>query len=212
MVEQGCDAYLAYVRDVSVANPTMESVPIVRDFPDILLADHPGATKMNHDIRGIYLWDRIKKYIAKCVAQCPNCQQMAPYEALHRRKCMSPIRWFEIGETKLVGPELVQQSVEKIKLIRERILAAHSHQKSYADNGQRDLEFQVDDWVIEQLSYEEAPISILDRQVRRLRTNDVDSVKVLWINNNVEEMTWEAEEEMKTGYPHFFSTSGGGSN
>ena len=60
--------------------------------------------------------------------------QMAPYEALYGRKCRSPIRWFEVGETKLVGLELVQQAVEKIKLIRERLLAAQSRQKSYADN------------------------------------------------------------------------------
>ncbi|XP_070040215.1 uncharacterized protein [Nicotiana tomentosiformis] len=56
----------------------------------------------------------------------------------------------------------------------------------------------------EQLSDEEALIVILDRQVRRLRTKDVASVKVLWINNNAEDMTWEAEEEMKTRYPHLF--------
>ncbi|XP_070034364.1 uncharacterized protein [Nicotiana tomentosiformis] len=63
----------------------------------------------------------------------------------------------------------------------------------------------VDDvQVTEQLSYEEAPFAIPDRQVRRLRTKDVASVKVLWINNNMGEMTWEAEEEMKTRYPHLF--------
>ncbi|XP_019258263.1 PREDICTED: uncharacterized protein LOC109236528 [Nicotiana attenuata] len=56
--------------------------------------------------------------------------------------------------------------------------------------------------VTEQLSYEEAPIAILDRQVRRLRTKDVSSVKVLWRNKNAEEMTWEAEEDMKSRYPH----------
>ncbi|XP_059287700.1 uncharacterized protein LOC132040996 [Lycium ferocissimum] len=63
----------------------------------------------------------------------------------------------------------------------------------------------VDDvQVTEQLSYEEVPIAILDRQVWRLRTKDVASVKVLWRNNNREEMTWEAEEDMKFRYPHLF--------
>ncbi|XP_070047123.1 uncharacterized protein [Nicotiana tomentosiformis] len=63
----------------------------------------------------------------------------------------------------------------------------------------------VDDvQVTEQLSYEETPIVILDRQVRRLRTKDVASVKVLWRNKYVEEMTWEAEEDMKSRYPHLF--------
>uniref|UniRef100_A0A1U7YRA6 Uncharacterized protein LOC104247112 n=2 Tax=Nicotiana sylvestris TaxID=4096 RepID=A0A1U7YRA6_NICSY len=45
---------------------------------------------------------------------------------------------------------------------------------------------------------------ILDRQVRKLRTKDVASVKVLWRNKNMEEMTWEAEEEMKSKYPYLF--------
>ncbi|XP_070057137.1 uncharacterized protein [Nicotiana tomentosiformis] len=58
--------------------------------------------------------------------------------------------------------------------------------------------------VTEQLSYEETAIAILDRQVQRLRTKDIDSVKVLWRNNNLEEITWEAEEDMKYKYPYLF--------
>nr|XP_016457847.1 PREDICTED: uncharacterized protein LOC107781627 [Nicotiana tabacum] len=49
----------------------------------------------------------------------------------------------------------------------------------------------------EDLSYAEVPVAILDRQVRKLQTKEVASVKVLWRNNNIEKMTWEAEEEMK---------------
>ncbi|WMV25256.1 hypothetical protein MTR67_018641 [Solanum verrucosum] len=56
------------------------------------------------------------------------------------------------------------------------------------------------------LSYEEIPVQILDRQVRRLRTKEVASIKVLWRNQFVEEATWEAEEDMKKRYPHLFET------
>ncbi|XP_075074805.1 uncharacterized protein LOC142162357 [Nicotiana tabacum] len=136
--------------------------------------------------------------------------------------CRSPIGWFDVGETKLLGPELVQQAVEKVKLIQERLRTAQSRQKSYSDNRRRDLEFAVGDWgknhvltspiedieVSENLSYEEIPIAILDRQIRKLRTKEVASVKVLWRSNNVEEMTWEAEEDMKSRYPHLFESSG----
>ena len=59
--------------------------------------------------------------------------QMAPYEALYGRKCRSPIGWFDVGESGLYGPDLVQQAIEKVKLIRERLLTAQSHQKSYSD-------------------------------------------------------------------------------
>ncbi|XP_070039256.1 uncharacterized protein [Nicotiana tomentosiformis] len=54
--------------------------------------------------------------------------------------------------------------------------------------------------IAEDLSYAEVPVVILDRQVRKLRTKEVASVKVLWRNNNIEEMTWEAEEEMRKNY------------
>ncbi|WMV45062.1 hypothetical protein MTR67_038447 [Solanum verrucosum] len=56
------------------------------------------------------------------------------------------------------------------------------------------------------LSYEEIPVQILDRQVRKLRTKEVASVKVLWKNQIVEEATWEAEEDMKKRYPHLFES------
>ena len=52
--------------------------------------------------------------------------QMAPYEALYGRKCRSPIGWFDVGKTKLIGPDMIQQVVDKVKLIQERLLAAQS--------------------------------------------------------------------------------------
>ncbi|XP_070046861.1 uncharacterized protein [Nicotiana tomentosiformis] len=58
--------------------------------------------------------------------------------------------------------------------------------------------------VNEELTYEEIPISILDRKVRKLRNKEIAFVKVLWQNQQVEEATWEAEEEMKKKYPHLF--------
>ncbi|XP_049414651.1 uncharacterized protein LOC125877384 [Solanum stenotomum] len=58
--------------------------------------------------------------------------------------------------------------------------------------------------VTRDLTYKEVPIAILDRQVQRLRNKEVDSVKVLWRNQQVEEVTWEAEEAMKLKYPYLF--------
>ncbi|XP_019235490.1 PREDICTED: uncharacterized protein LOC109215830 [Nicotiana attenuata] len=123
---------------------------------------------------------------------------MAPYEALYKRKCRSPIGWFDVGESGLDGPDLVQQAIEKVKLIRDRLLTAQSRQKSYSDVRRRDLEFGVDVWITEDLSYEEIPLAVLDRQIRKLRNKEVASVKVLWKNNNVEEI------DMKSRYPYLF--------
>ncbi|XP_070004640.1 uncharacterized protein [Nicotiana sylvestris] len=58
--------------------------------------------------------------------------------------------------------------------------------------------------VNEELSYEEVLVAILDKQVRKLRNKEIASVKVLWLNQQVEEATWEVEEEMRKKYSHFF--------
>ncbi|XP_070053920.1 uncharacterized protein [Nicotiana tomentosiformis] len=42
MVEKGCLSYLAFVRDVSAEIPTISSVSVVHDFPDVFPADLPG--------------------------------------------------------------------------------------------------------------------------------------------------------------------------
>ncbi|XP_070006577.1 uncharacterized protein [Nicotiana sylvestris] len=78
--------------------------------------------------------------------------QMAPFEALYGRKCRSPMGWFEVGEEELLGLDLVHQAMEKVKVIQERMKTARSRQKSYADVRQRELEFQVDDWVFLKVS------------------------------------------------------------
>ncbi|GKC51449.1 putative reverse transcriptase domain-containing protein, partial [Tanacetum coccineum] len=57
----------------------------------------------------------------------------APYEALYGQKCRSPVCWAEVGEAQLTGPELIQETTEKIVLIKQRMQAAQDRQKSYAD-------------------------------------------------------------------------------
>ncbi|KAL0555988.1 hypothetical protein IC582_004491 [Cucumis melo] len=77
---------------------------------------------------------------------------MAPYEALYGRPCRTPVCWNEVGERKLVDPELVQTTTSNIKLIRENLKIAQDRQKSYADKRGRNLEFQVGDQVFLKLS------------------------------------------------------------
>ncbi|GJR80344.1 putative reverse transcriptase domain-containing protein [Tanacetum coccineum] len=69
----------------------------------------------------------------------------APFEALYGRKCRSPVIWTEVGESQLIGPEIVQETTEKIVQIKERLKTARSRQKSYADKlGVNLLEFQFE--------------------------------------------------------------------
>ncbi|TYK11723.1 reverse transcriptase [Cucumis melo var. makuwa] len=77
---------------------------------------------------------------------------MAPFEALYGKPCRTPVCWNEVGERKLVGPELVQVTSDNIKLIRENLKIAQDRQKSYADKRQRDLEFQIGEQVFLTLS------------------------------------------------------------
>ncbi|KAL0546510.1 hypothetical protein IC582_016420 [Cucumis melo] len=72
---------------------------------------------------------------------------MAPFEALYGKCCRSPVCWGEVGEQRLMGPELVQSTNEAIQKIRSRMQTAQSRQKSYADVRQKDLEFDVGDKV-----------------------------------------------------------------
>ncbi|GJS27624.1 putative reverse transcriptase domain-containing protein [Tanacetum coccineum] len=54
----------------------------------------------------------------------------------------------EIRESRLTGPELVQETTNKVVLIKEKFKAARDRQKSYADNRLKPLEFEVGDRVL----------------------------------------------------------------
>ncbi|KAK6153522.1 hypothetical protein DH2020_013161 [Rehmannia glutinosa] len=54
------------------------------------------------------------------------------------------------------------------------------------------------------LSYEEIPVGILLREVKKLRNKEIPLVKVLWRNQSVEEAAWEREDEMRAKYPDLF--------
>lgn len=56
-----------------------------------------------------------------------------PYKAPYCRKCRPAIHWDEMGERKYLGPDLIAVTSEAIEKIRQRIHAAESRQKSYAD-------------------------------------------------------------------------------
>ncbi|KAL5559712.1 hypothetical protein UlMin_035923 [Ulmus minor] len=201
-------------------------------------------------------------------------------QTLEDMKCRSPIHWDEVGERKLLGPEIVQKTVDIVEKIRQRMKTAQSRQKSYADRRRKPLEFAIGDKVFlkvapmkgvmrfgkrgklsprfvgpfeilerigdlayrvalppamsgihnvfhvsmlrkytpdpshvlsydtldlrQDLTFEELPVKILDREEKELRRKKIRLVKVLWRNHEVEEATWEREDEMRAKYPHLF--------
>jgi hypothetical protein len=50
---------------------------------------------------------------------------MEPYEFLYGCKSRSPLYWDEVCERQLLGPEMVQDTQEKVTLIRERTLKVY---------------------------------------------------------------------------------------
>ncbi|XP_060178387.1 uncharacterized protein LOC132608377 [Lycium barbarum] len=206
---------------------------------------------------------------------------MAPYEDLYGRRCRSPISWFEAGEAKVLGPDLVKAALDTVKLIKQRLLAAQSRQKAYANKRHRELEFSVGDHVFlrvspmkgvlrcgkkgklipryigpyeilekigavayrlalppelstvhsvfhvstlrkyipdpshvlkasniqldENLTYEEEPVVIIDRKIRKLRSKEIATVKVVWKNHSSEEATWEDDEMMGANSLDYFT-------
>ncbi|GJW61688.1 putative reverse transcriptase domain-containing protein [Tanacetum coccineum] len=106
----------------------------------------------------------------------------APFEALYGRKCHSPVCWAEVGQVQLTGPELVQETTERIIQIKQRIQTARNRQKSYADlkpyvihNDPFQLSslegLQVDD----KLHFVEEPVENMGHRSKQLRRNQCNN-------------------------------------
>ncbi|GJV60680.1 putative reverse transcriptase domain-containing protein, partial [Tanacetum coccineum] len=114
----------------------------------------------------------------------------APFEALYGRKCRSPVCWTEVGEAQILGPELIQETTEKIIQIKQRMQAARDRQKSYADLKRKPMEFQVGDKVMLKVS----PWKGVVRFGKRGK-----------LNPRGPEYTWEREDQFKKKYPQLFT-------
>jgi hypothetical protein len=71
-----------------------------------------------------------------------------PYEALYGCKCQSPLYWDNVSERQMLGLKLIQDTCDKVLIIKERMSATQSQQKNYVDNQRRPLEFEVGDHML----------------------------------------------------------------
>ncbi|XP_073222418.1 uncharacterized protein [Cicer arietinum] len=67
---------------------------------------------------------------------------MTPYEALYERKCQTPLCCYKDSDNMIVGPEMVQQTIYKVKKIKEKMKVSQDRQRSYVDKRRRPLEFE----------------------------------------------------------------------
>ncbi|GJZ15746.1 hypothetical protein Tco_0551423 [Tanacetum coccineum] len=118
---------------------------------------------------------------------------------------------------------MIRETTEMIVQIKNRLLAARSRQKSYADVRRKPLEFEVGDKVLlkvspgkglfewkhedliisldevridEKLHFIEEPVEIMDREVKQLKQSQIPIVKVQWNSSRGPEYTWEREDQM----------------
>ena len=98
-------------------------------------------------------WDR---YIPLMEFSYNNSYQssigMASYEALYGRRCRTPMCWTELQEHKIIGPDLVKDIEEKVRIIQHRLKAASDRQRSYANLKRKDIEYEVRDKVFLKVS------------------------------------------------------------
>nr|GEY25459.1 reverse transcriptase domain-containing protein [Tanacetum cinerariifolium] len=103
----------------------------------------------------------------------------APFEALYGQKCRSPVCWTEVGEAQILGPELIQETTEKIVQIKQRIVHNTFHvsnlKKCHADEP---LAVPLDGLHFDdKLHFVEEPVEIMDREVKRLKQSRIPLVK-----------------------------------
>jgi hypothetical protein len=58
---------------------------------------------------------------------------------------------------------------------------------------------------MEDLSYQEYPVMILETSKRVTKNKKIKMCKVQWSHHTEEEATWEREEGLKAEFPSFFS-------
>ncbi|KAA0058528.1 DNA/RNA polymerases superfamily protein [Cucumis melo var. makuwa] len=145
---------------------------------------------------------------------------MTPFEALYGNCCRSPVCWgesrqksdadvrrkdleFEVGDMvflKVAPMKGVLKFEKKGKLSPLHDVFHVSMLKRYVADPTHVVDFEPLQ-INENLSYEEQPVEILARKVKKLRSREISLVKVLWRNHGVEEATWEREEDMRAQHP-----------
>ncbi|GJZ96357.1 putative reverse transcriptase domain-containing protein [Tanacetum coccineum] len=108
--------------------------------------------------------------------------KVVPFEALYGKKCRSPVCWAEVGQVQLTGPEIVQETTEKIIQIKKRIQLARDRQKSYADLKRKPMDFQVGDKVLEKVRSVVYKLELPEELRRVHNTFHVSNLKKCYAN------------------------------
>jgi hypothetical protein len=69
--------------------------------------------------------------------------KMAPFRVLYGHRCCTPLKWIELGEKVIFGPDTVDDAKATVHRIQDNLRAAKSRQESYANKRRQPLEFEV---------------------------------------------------------------------
>ena len=98
-------------------------------------------------------WDR---YVPLMEFSYNNSYQasigMTTYEALYGRRCRTLVCWTELNEHKVIRPDIVKDTEEKVQVIRKRLKVASDRKKSYVNLKRKDIEYEVSDKVFLKVS------------------------------------------------------------
>ncbi|GKA16935.1 hypothetical protein Tco_0696772 [Tanacetum coccineum] len=133
-----------------------------------------------------------KDIMRACVIDFGGSYQLsircAPFEALYGRKCRSPVLWAEIGESSLIGPELVQETTDKVSLrygMGYAKVFALGKVYSLGKKGKLapSLHVSLDEIEVDKtLRFVEEPVENSDCEVMRLKCSRMVIVKVrFWL-------------------------------
>ncbi|GJR60418.1 putative reverse transcriptase domain-containing protein [Tanacetum coccineum] len=204
--------------------------------PENLKNEDVGETDSMEKLARLYIKEVVARHGIPVLIICnrdPSYHasiKAAPFEALYGRKCRSPVCWAEVGEAQLIGPDLIQETTEKIIQIKQRMQAARDRQKSYADLKRKPMEFQVGDrvmlkvlpWkgVVGSVSYKlelpqelsrvhnifHSPSKSWNGRFKHLsEASKTTRLSVRWNSRRGPEFTWEREDSFKKKYPHLFT-------
>nr|GFA14015.1 putative reverse transcriptase domain-containing protein [Tanacetum cinerariifolium] len=103
----------------------------------------------------------------------------------------------EFSDAQLTGPEIIQETTEKIIQTKQRLQAARDRQKSYANLSRVHTTFHVSNLkkclsdeplaipldelhIDNKLRYVEEPVEIIDQEIKQLRQSCILIIKVRW--------------------------------
>ncbi|GJV78177.1 putative reverse transcriptase domain-containing protein [Tanacetum coccineum] len=175
--------YMKRLQDEKLERIYIDEIVARHGVPVSIISDCDGRSTSSF-CRRCKSVRKMTRYVYHSSIRC------APFEALYGRRCRLPVLWAEIGESWLIGLELVQETTDKGELSSVHDTFHVSNlKKCLAD---ANLHVPLDEIKIDKtLRFVEEPVEIIDREVKSLKHSKIPIVKVRWNSKCGPEFTWE---------------------